>query len=80
MAHTVIVHISNEDPVVGELDELPAGSDTVIVIQNPRSRDGKDIQYLSNEVLKVIWPINKIAFIEVMPTEGEERIIGFVRE
>jgi hypothetical protein len=28
----------------------------------------------------VIWPVNQISFIEVMPSEGEERIIGFVRE
>ena len=24
MANTVVIHISNEDPIVGELDELPA--------------------------------------------------------
>jgi len=93
MAHTVIIHISNEDPICGELDQLPATGDTIVTIHNPRRRDGKDIHYLSNDVITVIWPINQsndvitviwpinqIAFIEVMPSEGEERIIGFVRE
>ncbi len=80
MAFTVIVHISNEDPIVGELDELPAPADTIISILNPRRRDGKDIAYLSNDVVKVIWPVSQISFIEVMPSEGEEKIIGFVRE
>jgi hypothetical protein len=80
MAFTVIVHISNEDPIVGELDTLPSVVDTMLVIHNPRRRDGKDVNYLSDNVVTLIWPIAQIAFIEVIPSEGEERIIGFVRE
>ncbi len=80
MAKTVIVHVSNEDPIVGEVDELPAANDSVITINNPRRRDGKDVQYLSSDIIKVIWPLTQVSFIEVLPSEGEERIIGFVRE
>ena len=80
MPNTVVIHISNEDPVVGELEELPAANDTVITVINSRRRDGKDIHYLSDDIIKVIWPISQISFIEVMPSEDEERIIGFVRE
>ncbi len=80
MAYTVIIHLSNEDPICGEVDQLPAASDTVVTLHNPRRRDGKDVQYLSNDVITIIWPINQIAFMEVMPSEGEDRIIGFVRE
>jgi len=80
MAHTVIIHISNEEPIVGELEQLPAANDTVITIHNPRHRDGKDVQNLSSDAITVIWPINQVLFIEVMPSEGEERIIGFVRD
>jgi hypothetical protein len=80
MTNTIIIHLSNEDPIVGEVDELPAASDTVITLSSPRRRDGKDVQYLSGDIIKVIWPINQISFIEVLPSEGEERIIGFVRE
>ena len=80
MAYTVVIHISSEDPIVGELDELPAANDTVVTIHHPRRRDGKDVHYLANDVVKVIWPISQISFIEVLPGAGEERIIGFVRE
>ena len=80
MTHTVIIHVSNEDPICGELDQLPAATDTIVTVHNPRRRDGKDIPYLSNDVITVIWPINQITYIEVMPGEGEESIIGFVRE
>ena len=80
MPNTVVIHITNDDPIVGELDALPGVSDTIIIANSPRRRDGKDVQYLANDVIKVIWPLNQISFIEVMPSEGEERIIGFVRE
>ncbi len=80
MTSTVVVHISNEDPIVGELDELPKPTDTLVVIHNPRRRDGKDVHYLSNDVVTVIWPVNQISFVEVMPSEAGEQIIGFVRE
>ncbi len=80
MAHTLIVHIPNEDPIVGEVESLPAPTDTVLIIQNPRRKDGKDVHYLNNDVVTVIWPLTQVTFIEVLPSEGEERIIGFVRE
>ena len=80
MAYTVVIHLPNEDPICGELDQLPAAGDTIVIVHNPRRRDGKDVHYLSNDIITVIWPINQISFIEVMPGEGEERIIGFVRE
>jgi hypothetical protein len=80
MANTVIIHLSNEDPIVGEVDALPASNDTVITLTSPRRRDGKDVSYLSDDIIKVIWPLTQISFIEVLPSEAEERIIGFVRE
>lgn len=80
MAYTLVVHIPNDDPVVGEVETLPTPTDTILVIQNPRRRDGKDVHFLSNEIVTVIWPLSQVTFIEVMPSEGEERIIGFVRE
>ena len=80
MANTVIIHLSNEDPIVGEVDELPTATDTSIIVNNPRRRDGKDVPYLSSDIIKVIWPLAQISFIEVLASEGEEPIIGFVRE
>ncbi len=80
MAIEVIIHISNSDPVLGEINELPGPDDQLIMINNPRLRDGKDLHYLANNVVTVIWPIHNITFIEVLPSEDEERIVGFVRE
>jgi hypothetical protein len=76
----MVVHIINADAVVGETDELPAVTDSLVMIKNPRRLDGKDLHYLADNVVTVYWPIDKINFIEVIAGEAEEEIIGFVRE
>jgi len=77
---TVLIHILNEDPVLGEVENLPALTDTIIIVNNPRKRDGKDLANVVQNVTTVIWPITRCAFIEVIPGEDEEQIISFVRE
>ncbi len=77
---TVLIHIANEDPILGEIDQLPNGTDTSILVKNPRRRDGKDLNNLLANVTQVIWPMNRMSFIEIVPGEGDEEIIGFVRE
>ena len=76
----VILHISNEEPIVGDIDEMPLPGDNVLIVHNPHKRDGKDIPYLSAEVTTVMWPWSKVNFLEIMSTEAEEEIVGFVRE
>jgi hypothetical protein len=80
MAYSVIIHIAGESSIIGEIEELPKPIDNLIVVTNPRLRDGKDIHYIEPNVVKVIWPISKITLIEVLESEEEESLIGFVRE
>jgi len=80
MAYSVILHIAGEPSILGELEELPKPTDNLITVSNPRLRDGKDIHYLEHNVVKVIWPVDKITLIEVLESEEEEHLIGFVRE
>ena len=80
MSYTVVIHISNEEAVVAEMDDLPAENATQITVKNPRKMDGKDIHYLNDNVMTVIWPMSRINFIEILPSKEEEEIIGFVRE
>jgi len=80
MSYSVLVHLPNEDAVVGEVDDLPKPTDTILLVNNPRRRDGKDLHYLESSVTSVIWPLHRISFIEILPSEEEDRIIGFVRE
>ncbi len=80
MAITIILHVAGEPAIAGEIEELPKPTDTIIVVTNPRLRDGKELHYLEHNVVKVIWPMSKIALIEVLENSEEEKIIGFVRE
>jgi hypothetical protein len=80
MPYSIILHIAGEPSVVGEIEELPKSNDTIITINNPRLRDGKDVHYIEPNVTKVIWPLSKVALIEILESEEEESLIGFVRE
>lgn len=80
MSITIQIHISNEEPVVAEVEALPSMSDMLIVAQNPRLRDGKDLRYLAANVTTVIYPMSRVMFIQVLPSSEEERIVGFVRD
>jgi hypothetical protein len=80
MPITILVHIANEDPVVGEIEVMPDPKDTLIIVKNPRRRDGKDIHYLGEGVTTVVWPISRIVYIEIMTGEEEEPLVSFVRE
>ncbi len=77
---TVIVHLNNEDPILGEVDSLPTPTDTLIILKSPRMKDGKDLRNLEANVTMAIWPISRVSFIEVLPSGEEEEIITFVRE
>jgi hypothetical protein len=80
MSHTILLHIAGEEPIAGEVEELPKPNDTVITVANPRRRDGKEIHYVDSRAIKVIWPLERISFIEILSGEEAEHIISFVRE
>ncbi|HSL86495.1 MAG TPA: hypothetical protein VK861_06140 [Bacteroidales bacterium] len=80
MAITIILHIQNEEAVVGEIEELPSSTDNMINLVNPRRIDGKDLHFLSDNVVNVYWPLHRVTFIEIMPSKEEDEIFGFVRE
>ncbi|MEJ2487425.1 MAG: hypothetical protein P8Y68_17005 [Anaerolineales bacterium] len=81
MPISIILHISGEEPIIGEIDEMPLASDNILIVKNPRKRDGKELSYITaDEISSIIWPWDKVNFLEILPSEEEEEIIGFVRE
>ena len=76
---SVLVHLINDEPIMGEVESLPKPTDFIITIRNPSRKDGKDLPYLDTNVNTIIIPIFRISFIEVMESH-EEEIITFVRE
>jgi hypothetical protein len=81
MSHTVLIHVLNEEAVVGEIDEMPEPTDQVLIVKNVRYRDGRDVTYVLPETSIVIYPWIRIHCVEIMPGEKtEEEIVTFVRE
>ncbi|HBG74052.1 MAG: hypothetical protein A2X25_08360 [Chloroflexi bacterium GWB2_49_20] len=80
MTHTLLIHLQNEDPIVGEVEELPSTTDQLITVNNPRRRDGKDVHYLESNVMAIILPILRITFIELIKNEMDEEIVSFVKD
>ncbi len=78
--HTLLVHIANEEAVVGEAERLPEPTDQVLIVKNVRYRDGRDVTYLQPDVDMVIYPWTRITCVEIMPSEEEEHITSFIRE
>ena len=80
MPINLVIHIAGEEPIVGEVDEIPNPVDLTLKVTNPRKMDGKELHYLTENVTVVIFPISRINFIEILPSREEEELIGFVRE
>jgi len=80
MPYSIVLHIQGEEAVVAEVEQLPSPPDVSVTVTNPRRPDGKELHYLSENVITVIFPMHRLNFIEVLPTREEEQIIGFVRE
>ena len=80
MTVTVIVHIANEEPIVCEIESLPDAKDQLILLSNPRLRDGKELKYLEEEVSRMVVPWHRINFVQILPSAEAEDVIGFVRD
>jgi hypothetical protein len=80
MSYRLQIHIANDDPVVIDVDELPKPTDQFLIGLNPQRRDGKEVQYILREVNQVIFPMWRINFIQILPSETEDEVPTFVRE
>jgi hypothetical protein len=74
--HTLLIHLAGEEPIMAEVEELPKVTDIAVFCINPRRRDGKELHYVLPEVQTIIVPIQRVNFIEIMPSGAEEEIIS----
>jgi len=80
MAHTILIHILNEDAIVGEVEDLPEENVAFLKVSNPRLRDGREVSYFLPETNTVLLPWGRIHSIELMPTDEDEKLVTFIRE
>ena len=80
MSPTVLIHVLNEEAVVGEVEHLPEPTDQVLIVSNVRLRDGRDVSYVLPETKTVVYPWTRIHCVEIMPSEADEEVVSFIRE
>lgn len=72
MAFTILVHISNAEPVKLDVEELPTTVDVAIVGRNPRDRADKDMPWLDEGVTTIMIPWWRVNYIQILPGTEEK--------
>lgn len=80
MAHTLLLHVAGEDPVVVETERMVEPTDTCIIAMHPRRKDNKELHYVMPDVTMIVYPMWRINFIEVLPSGEEEEIFKPFRD
>lgn len=69
---TLLVHISNSEPVKIDVEELPSPNDISIMGRNPRDRKDREVEWLDEGVTSVILPWSRINYIQIMPNNNAQ--------
>jgi hypothetical protein len=80
MRQTVLLHLTNEELILGEIDQLPNLADQFMIIHKPRQRDGTKLAHLQENVSIILVPWHQIAYVQLMPGSEIDEVIGFIRE
>ena len=80
MRQPVLINLTKEDQILGEIDQLPNPADQFMIIHKPRQRDGARLAHLEEDVPTILVPWHQIATVQLLPGSGIDEVIGFVRE
>lgn len=69
---TLLLHVSNSEPIKVDVDEMPKPSDIAIVGKNPRERSDKELTIFDEGVTTVIFPWWRINYVQVLPSDEDE--------
>jgi hypothetical protein len=67
MIQNVVIHVSNEQPLLADLYSLPTASDAGLVCTNLRSTDGKRPIFVDNSESVFFFPYLVVRFVEIPP-------------
>jgi hypothetical protein len=80
----VVIHITNEQPLLADLYEMPTALDVSLVCTNVRMLDGKKPIFIDHTNSVFVFPYGTLRFIEILAgsatglpeTPAEERAPG----
>jgi hypothetical protein len=65
--HDVVLHMTNDQPMLADLFELPDGSTTLLRCTNLRQMNGKRPIFVDDLGSIFFFPMDHLRFIEVLP-------------
>ena len=65
MLRNAVLHISNEQPLLADLFELPNPTDISVRLTNLRSLDGKRPVFVDDSKSVFVFPYHRVSFIEI---------------
>ena len=69
---SLLLHVSGQEPVKVDVDEMPDPKDMVIIGRNPRERSDKEVIFIEDGVTVVIFPWWRINYVQVLPSTEDE--------
>jgi hypothetical protein len=67
MLRNAVIHISNEQPLLADLFEVPSPSDVTLRLTNLRSLDGKRPIFVDDMKSVFVFPYHRVSFVEIPP-------------
>ena len=67
MLRNAVLHISNEQPLLADLFELPTPTDVALRLTNLRSLDGKRPIFVDDSKSVFLFPYHRVSFVEIPP-------------
>jgi len=68
---SISLKMEGVETIYGEIDNLPTPNDTLIIVKYPRLQSGKDVPFLKNEPNRIIIPVHRILYIEVLDEDED---------
>jgi len=67
MLRNAVLHLHNEQPLLGDLFEMPSASDVSLRLTNLRSLDGKRPIFVDDQKSVFLFPYHRVSFVEIPP-------------
>ena len=69
MIRNAVIHLTGEQPLVADLDQMPTPTDVGLLCSNVRYVDGKKPNFIDHRESTFLFPMLHIRFIEIPSAE-----------